>query len=148
MWIYLDSKCPCYEASREGGGGGVKAFEGAARAARQRSVFAGPQDDFGAGGALKMRNAAPLDDIYDLPNSLVTLVLREFEFYEQDLVETVRSFHTVFPRMPIVLVADDVPYPPLRFPRDEFGPNVTSNLTRQVSGSLRQRYALGELRED
>ncbi|KAH8040337.1 hypothetical protein HPB51_010117 [Rhipicephalus microplus] len=120
MWIYLDSKCPCYETSREGGG--VKGFEGAAR---QRSAIAGPQDDFSAGGALKMRNAAPLDDIYDLPNSLVTLVLREFEFYEQDLVETVRSFHTVFPRMPIVLIADDVPYPPVRFPRDEFGPNVT-----------------------
>ncbi|KAL3182112.1 hypothetical protein MRX96_035136 [Rhipicephalus microplus] len=121
MWIYLDSKCPCYETSREGGG--VKGFEGAVRAARQRPAIAGPQDDdFSAGGALKMRNAAPLDDIYDLPNSLVTLVLREFEFYEQDLVETVRSFHTVFPRMPIVLIADDVPYPPVRFPRDEFGP--------------------------
>lgn len=123
MWIYLDSKCPCYETSREGGD--VRASGEAARH-HQRS-FAVPQGDhdYSAGGAMKMRTAAPLDDIYDLPNSLVTLVLREFEFYEHDLVETVRSFHTVFPRMPIVLFADDVPYPPLRFPREEFGPNIT-----------------------
>ncbi|KAK8776854.1 ribitol 5-phosphate transferase FKRP [Amblyomma americanum] len=122
MWIYLDSKCPCFEASREGA---VKVSGPAAQHPRRSYSVPQLEQDDGVGEALRIRNAAPLDDIYDLPNSLITLVLREFEFYEHDLVETVRSFHTVFPRMPIVLFADDVPYPPLRFPRDEFGPNVT-----------------------
>lgn len=56
---------------------------------------------------------------------MITLVFREFESFEQDLVETVRSFHMVFPHMPIVLFADTLPYPPIRFPLDEFGHNVS-----------------------
>lgn len=120
MWTYLDRKCPCIEASGVNG----KLENQAPKAKAHRRAFGGSQEEQD-GDTLKILNAAPLDDIYDLPNTLVTLVLREFEFFEHDLVETVRSFHTVFPRMAIVLFADDVPYPPLRFPPEEFGPNVT-----------------------
>lgn len=121
MWAYLDRKCPCIEAS--GADGKLRKNEARGVKAHRR-VFAGSQEEQD-GDTFKILNSAPLDDIYDLPNTLVTLVLREFEFFEHDLVETVRSFHTVFPRMAIVLFADDVPYPPLRFPPEEFGPNVT-----------------------
>lgn len=112
MWTQLDRKCTC----------APEPATPAAAAIRSAGVLS--LDDDVAGG----RNVAvqsPLDNIYNLPNTLLTLVFREFEYYEHDLVETVRSFHTVFPHMPIVLFADDVPYPPVRFPLDEFGPNVT-----------------------
>lgn len=43
----------------------------------------------------------------------VTIVLREFEFFENDITETLQSFIRLVPSVRICLLADAYPYPPL-----------------------------------
>lgn len=44
---------------------------------------------------------------------LVTVVIRQFETFENDVVATVESVLNVFPTVTILIVSDQLPYPPL-----------------------------------
>nr|CAD7262823.1 unnamed protein product [Timema shepardi] len=47
-------------------------------------------------------------DVKDL-----TIVIRKFEYFENDIPETIQSLMSVFPKVPILIVSDNLPYPPL-----------------------------------
>lgn len=44
---------------------------------------------------------------------LVTIVIRQFENFENDVTSMVESVLNSFPEIPILIVCDDLPYPPL-----------------------------------
>ncbi|KAK1128913.1 hypothetical protein K0M31_020049 [Melipona bicolor] len=44
---------------------------------------------------------------------LVTVVIRQFETFENDVTSTVESVLTFFPTIPILIVSNELPYPPL-----------------------------------
>lgn len=52
---------------------------------------------------------------------VITVVVREFEFFENDLSETVQSFLKVLPSVRVVILADAYPYPPLQIPSADDG---------------------------
>nr|CAD7404016.1 unnamed protein product [Timema cristinae] len=43
----------------------------------------------------------------------LTIVIRKFEYFENDIPETIQSLMSVFPKVPILIVSDTLPYPPL-----------------------------------
>nr|CAD7439328.1 unnamed protein product [Timema bartmani] len=43
----------------------------------------------------------------------LTIVIRNFEYFENDIPETIQSLMSVFPKVPILIVSDILPYPPL-----------------------------------
>lgn len=44
---------------------------------------------------------------------LVTVVIRQFESFENDVASTVESVLSLFPTMPILIICNELPYPPL-----------------------------------
>lgn len=44
---------------------------------------------------------------------LVTVVIREFETFENDVTSTVESVLSFFPTIPILIISNELPYPPL-----------------------------------
>lgn len=44
---------------------------------------------------------------------LVTIIIRKFELYENDVTLTVKSFLNVFPNIQVLVLSDGLPYPPL-----------------------------------
>ncbi|XP_033194838.2 ribitol 5-phosphate transferase FKRP [Bombus vancouverensis nearcticus] len=44
---------------------------------------------------------------------LVTVVIRQFETFENDVTSTVESVLSLFPTIPILIVSNELPYPPL-----------------------------------
>ncbi|XP_035736950.1 fukutin-related protein-like isoform X1 [Vespa mandarinia] len=44
---------------------------------------------------------------------LVTIIIRQFESFENDVVSTVESVLNSFPTIPILIICDELPYPPL-----------------------------------
>lgn len=44
---------------------------------------------------------------------LLTVIIRDFELYENDITLTVKSFLNVFPNVQILVLSDGLPYPPL-----------------------------------
>lgn len=44
---------------------------------------------------------------------LVTIVIRQFENFENDVASMVESVLNSFPEIPVLIVCDEVPYPPL-----------------------------------
>ncbi|KAL4714989.1 hypothetical protein ACJJTC_003140 [Scirpophaga incertulas] len=48
-------------------------------------------------------------------SKLITVVFRQFEEFENDVADSVQSFVSAFPNMPILLVCDRKPYPPFPF---------------------------------
>lgn len=44
---------------------------------------------------------------------LVTVVIRQFETFENDVASTVESVLSFFPTIPILIVCNELPYPPL-----------------------------------
>ncbi|XP_022239384.1 fukutin-related protein-like isoform X2 [Limulus polyphemus] len=54
----------------------------------------------------------------------VTFVLYEFEFFEHNLEETVKHLSEIYPLVPILIVSDLVPYPPLLFLKTMLNSNV------------------------
>ena len=51
---------------------------------------------------------------YDTPG--LTIVIREFEFFDNRVADTVLHAHKMIPSADIVVVSDTVPYPPLNLP--------------------------------
>ncbi|XP_046999678.1 fukutin-related protein [Schistocerca americana] len=48
-------------------------------------------------------------------DSIVTLVIRRFENFDNDIVGTVESFLHLFPNLKVVVISDVLPYPPFDF---------------------------------
>lgn len=46
-------------------------------------------------------------------SKLITVIIRQFETYENDVSATVESILTLFPHIHIYIICDDIPYPPL-----------------------------------
>lgn len=46
-------------------------------------------------------------------HKLVSIVIREFELHDNDVTQTVKSFILLFPNLPIYIICDSLPYPPL-----------------------------------
>lgn len=55
----------------------------------------------------------------------LTVVFRQFEEFENDVADSVQSFVSAFPNMPILVVSKSMPYPPLPF-------SVTNETLRNV----------------
>ncbi|XP_044263379.1 fukutin-related protein [Tribolium madens] len=72
-------------------------------------------------------------------SKLVTIIVREFESFENDVTATVQSFLNVFPNIQVVIIYDSLPYPPLDI-------NLRNNSLKNVKGyalfsSLKVPYA-------
>ncbi|XP_077989461.1 ribitol 5-phosphate transferase FKRP-like [Glandiceps talaboti] len=52
------------------------------------------------------------------PHEQTTVILREFEDYDNGISETIKSVFNIFPTLPVVVIADKKPYPPLDVPRN------------------------------
>lgn len=48
-------------------------------------------------------------------SKLVTVVFRQFEDFENDVADSVQSFVSWYPNMPVVVVSENPPYPPFSF---------------------------------
>lgn len=48
-------------------------------------------------------------------SKLVTVVFRQFEEFENDVADSVQSFVSAYPNMPVVVVCESTPYPPFPF---------------------------------
>lgn len=64
------------------------------------------------------RAAHGIDSDTDTSNA-VTVILREFEDFENDIKDTVAHTMQVLPKSKIIVAADKLPYPPLHLPRSE-----------------------------
>ena len=72
----------------------------------------------------------------------VTFVFREYEQFENDIADSTLSLLSMFPDVDIVIVADTLPYPPLKLPRK---PNVhlvtmTTSPDRKLLESRPENY--------
>ncbi|XP_071439163.1 ribitol 5-phosphate transferase FKRP [Hetaerina americana] len=86
----------------------------------------------------------PNIDVQHLGKS-VTVVIRNFEIFENDVVPTVKSVVSVFPNIHILIVSDTIPYPPLNI--DQLSNTTSQNvkvlsLELQLTGSLEERNPL------
>lgn len=48
-------------------------------------------------------------------SKLVTVIFRQFEEFENDVADSVQSFVSAFPNMPVVVLCEGTPYPPFPF---------------------------------
>lgn len=48
-------------------------------------------------------------------SKLITVVFRQFEEFENDVADSVQSFLSAYPNMPVVVVCESPPYPPFPF---------------------------------
>lgn len=48
-------------------------------------------------------------------SKLITVVFRQFQDFENDIADSVQSFVSAFPNMPVIVVCDSAPYPPFPF---------------------------------
>ncbi|KAG6449713.1 fukutin-related protein [Manduca sexta] len=48
-------------------------------------------------------------------SKLITVVFRQFEDFENDVADSVQSFVSAFPNMPVVIICERPPYPPFPF---------------------------------
>lgn len=72
-------------------------------------------------------------------SKLVTVIIREFESFENDVSATVQSFLNVFPNIQVMIIYDSLPYPPLDI-------DLRNNSLKNVKGyalstSLKVPYA-------
>lgn len=58
-------------------------------------------------------------------SKLMTVVFRQFEDFENDIADSVQSFVSAFPNMPVVVISESTPYPPFPF-------SVTNETLRNV----------------
>lgn len=58
-------------------------------------------------------------------SKLMTVVFRQFEDFDNDIADSVQSFVSAFPNMPVVVVSESTPYPPFPF-------SVTNETLRNV----------------
>ena len=79
---------------------------------------------------------------YKKTSDSVTFIFQEYENFENDIAESTLSLLSMFPDIHIVIVADSLPYPPLKLSRE---PNVhlvstVTSLGKQLSESRPENY--------
>ncbi|KAJ3637831.1 hypothetical protein MTP99_001257 [Tenebrio molitor] len=72
---------------------------------------------------IKTTTKSPLKHV----SKLVTVIIREFESFENDVSATVQSFVNVFPNIQVIIIYDSLPYPPLDL-------NLKNSTTKNVKG--------------
>ncbi|XP_043284312.1 fukutin-related protein isoform X2 [Venturia canescens] len=77
-------------------------------------------------------------------SKLVTIVIRQFETFENDVTSTVDSVLNSFPTMPILIVCNELPYPPLElnFSNDSLRNVKLVNLQTDFNKSFEERNPL------
>ncbi|KAG8042346.1 hypothetical protein G9C98_004980 [Cotesia typhae] len=75
---------------------------------------------------------------------LITIVIRQFETFENDVAATVDSVLNSFPAMPILIVCNELPYPPLElnFANDSLNNVKLINLQPDFNRSFEDRNPL------
>lgn len=63
-----------------------------------------------------------LNSSVDHLNDNIVIVIREFEYFENDIVNTITSILRILPRVKIFIISDNLPYPPILV--DEYQKNV------------------------
>lgn len=74
-------------------------------------------------------------------SKLITVIFRQYDEFENDITDSVRSFASTFPNMPVFVVGDSTPYPPFPFS----APNETLKNVRVISLELRLNATPEEL---
>ncbi|XP_063626598.1 ribitol 5-phosphate transferase FKRP [Cydia splendana] len=74
-------------------------------------------------------------------SKLLTVVFRQFEDFENDVADSVQSFVSAFPNVPVVVVSETTPYPPFPFSAS----NETLRNVKVVTLELRLNAAPKEL---
>lgn len=94
--------------------------------------------------AIKRATKSPTKHV----SKLITLVLRQFELYENDVTSTVKSFINVFPSIQILVLFDSSPYPPLQllFWNSKFKNIKLINLSSKVNVSYVDQYPLSHVK--
>lgn len=79
---------------------------------------------------------------------LVTIVIRQFETFENDVASTVDSVLNSFPAIPILIVCNELPYPPLEldFSNDSLRNVKLVNLQPDFNKSFEERNPLFYIR--
>lgn len=79
---------------------------------------------------------------------LVTIVVRQFETFENDVAATVESVLNSFPAMPIIIVCNELPYPPLEInlSNDTFKNVRLINLQAEFNKSFDERNPISYVR--
>ncbi|KAG8226995.1 hypothetical protein J437_LFUL000300, partial [Ladona fulva] len=97
--------------------------------------------------ALK-RIPPPNIDIHYLSKT-ITVVVRNFELFENDVVATIKSILVVFPYIHILIISDTSPYPPLNL--DQLNATISQNvklisLELRITGSTEERNPLWHIK--
>ncbi|XP_026283008.1 ribitol 5-phosphate transferase FKRP [Frankliniella occidentalis] len=74
--------------------------------------------------------------------SLITVIIRDFEHFEHDVVETVNSFLKTAPSLRILIVSNSLPYPPLQWKSVNYTSVKVINLKLEVGGVKEDRDVL------
>lgn len=79
---------------------------------------------------------------------LITIVIRQFETHENDVTSTVESFINAFPLITIIIVCDELPYPPLDIntSNDTYKNVKLLNIKMDFNKSLDQRNPLSYIK--
>lgn len=84
----------------------------------------------------------PIERNYSSFESLITVVIRDFEHFENDVVETVHSLLKTAPTLRIIIVSNSLPYPPLQWKSVNHSTITIINLKLEVGGLKEDRDVL------
>lgn len=81
-------------------------------------------------------------------SKLITVIIRDFELYENDVTLTAHSFLNIFPMMHLFILYDELPYPPLDIMLTNNSlPNVKFiNLSPSLKSSFMDNYPVAQIR--
>lgn len=81
-------------------------------------------------------------------SKMITVIIRDFELYENDVTLTAHSFLNIFPTMHLFILYDELPYPPLDIMLTNNSlPNVKFiNLSPSLKSSFIDRYPVAQIR--
>ncbi|XP_076356196.1 ribitol 5-phosphate transferase FKRP [Tachypleus tridentatus] len=113
IWRTLDSRCSC-------GTFAVSVNHTVMKRMFENKIEKKPPPSF----MLKTKSQLMHHNLPSGVESDVTFVLYEFECFEHDLEETVKHLSEIYPLVPVLIVSDFVPYPPLLFLRTMLNYNV------------------------
>lgn len=79
---------------------------------------------------------------------LITIVIRQFQSFENDIAATVESVLNSFPTMPILIVCNELPYPPLElnFANESLKNVKLINLEPEINKTFEERNPLYYIR--
>lgn len=81
-------------------------------------------------------------------SDLITIILRQFETHDNDVTLTSHSFMYMYPTIPIYILYDELPYPPLDIMLTNNTPTNVNfiNLLPHLKSSFYNHYPVGQIR--